>query len=275
MILEITDSVESLLAGIKSGEVKLSYSSLSKFRESPKSFINYKMQPKTITPSQELGNIVHAMILEPEKVADKYITDEKIVEKLISEGAKSPRATTKYKEWKEGQTAEILSSDVYYQAEIMAKSVLNNSAASAKLAMITKSEVKFEFDHEGLKFIGYYDGIDDDSYRLIIDIKTCSDANPDVFRRELIKQNYWFQAGVYCYPLGTPIPYYLIAVDKSGGVSVNQLGEDLIEFGMETFDKTVLDFKKCMEQDDFGKSFEYRSVSPDGTFMCARPPYLV
>lgn len=263
-----------LIQRIASGKEKLSYSSLSKFRESPKSFIDYKLKPKKSTPSQELGKIVHCLILEPERASERYISDAEIYQELIDDGAKSPRGTAKYKAWVADQTAEIVDIDTYAKARMMAASVLNNPVARKYLDRATSKEVKFEFEHEGLRFVGFYDGIDEEGYSLIIDVKTCADANPDKFRRDIVNNGYWFQSGTYCFPSGMPIPYYLIAIDNDGGVSVNQVAEDLVEYGMEVFDRTVKDFKRCMERNLFHQSYEYRSVSPDGTFICSRPPYL-
>lgn len=259
-----------LINQIRAGEVKLSYTAMSKFRESPRSFIDYKMKPKEQTPDMLKGSILHAMVLEPDTVADKYITDGEIVQQLRDEGSASPRATKKYKEWLASQTVEIVSQDIYDSCRRMADAVLENSASKHVLSLISETEVKIEFTHNGLQFIGFLDG----KGKVVIDLKKCKDANPDKFRRDIANNGYWLQGGVYMVGLGEVLPYYLIAVDESCGVSVHELEDTYVEYGMEVFDRLTLDFIDCMDKNLFHRSFEHKSVSPDGTFRCSRPPYL-
>lgn len=259
-----------LINQIRTGEVKLSYTAMSKFRESPRSFIDYKMKPKEQTPDMLKGSILHAMVLEPETVSDKYITDGEIVQQLRDEGSASPRATKNYKEWLACQTVEIVSQDIYDSCRRMADAVLENSASKHVLSLISETEVKIEFTHNRLQFIGFLDG----KGKVIIDLKKCQDANPDKFRRDIANKGYWLQAGVYSVGVGEILPYYLIAVDENCGVSVHELEDSFVEYGMEVFDRLTNDFIDCMDNNLFHRSFEHKSVSPDGTFRCSRPPYL-
>ena len=72
-------------------------------KKTPKSVIYSKFfEPFTITEAFKFGRIFHSYLLEPEKFQDEYFcfSDAKKIEELIKGGAKSPRSTKDYKEWK-------------------------------------------------------------------------------------------------------------------------------------------------------------------------------
>jgi len=82
----------------------LSASSMKLLKKSP---MHYKEHEQETTDAMVFGSAYHCFILEEDKFKDRYfILDEsEILSILLGEGSKSPRATNKYKEWKEGQLA--------------------------------------------------------------------------------------------------------------------------------------------------------------------------
>jgi exodeoxyribonuclease VIII len=257
-----------LILDIKSGKTKLSYTAISKFKRSPKCFIDYKLAPKEQTDAMLLGSIVHCLILEPEHFDERYTTDALIIAEI---GGAKPRSTTKYKEWKAEQEGMIvISSDFHKAGQDMANAVLNNSAAKWVLDQCDKREFRIEWNHKGLSFIGFMDA----RGKVIADIKICQDAEPKKFQRDIINMGYYLQGGAYTIAEGEVLPYFLIAVDRNLGVSVHEVTEDLIEFGMNEFDRLCGEFNTCLDANDFHKSFEYRSHTDQGYFKVSRPPYL-
>ena len=258
----------ALIEQFSKGVAHLSYSALLRFKQSPKSFIDYKVNPKEQTDSMKLGTLVHCLVLQPEDFKKKYVTDTDICNEI---GGAKPRATKAYKEWAGAQTSEIIKQDVLDLATMMADSVKNNPAASWVLSKAESFEVKMEFEHEGLKFKSFLDGYG----QVILDLKICRDAAPDKFRRVIINDGYYLQAGVYEASLqGEILPYYIIAVDQSGGVSVHELEDDLIDFGMQEFSRLSREFKDCLNTNSFHSSYEYRAPMPNGIYNMSRPPYL-
>lgn len=57
------------------------------------------MNPPENREAFNTGSAFHSMILEPEKFEYELFDDTTICERLIEEGAKSPRSTKQYKEW--------------------------------------------------------------------------------------------------------------------------------------------------------------------------------
>jgi hypothetical protein len=257
-----------LISKIKSGEMHLSYTAISKFKRSPRSFIDYKLAPKEQTDAMLLGSIVHCLILEPHEFESRYITDLAKIEEI---GGAKPRATKAYKEWKAEQTDLIVISNDFYEAgKAMANAVLSNPAAKWVLDQTSNREFRISWDHAGLKFIGFLDA----DGKVIADIKICADAEPKKFQRDIINMGYYLQAGTYTVANDEIKPYYLIAVDRSLGVSVHEITEDLVEFGMNEYHKLCVEFNECLEKNQFHQSFEYRSPTIEGYHKMSKPPYL-
>lgn len=264
--------VKNLIKDFKSGVAKLSYSALSKFKRSPNAFINYKMKQFETTDSMLLGKLVHALVLEPDTIEASYYTDEEKVKEI---GGASPRSTKAYKEWKANQLEiypdkELVSSAVLHQAKRMAKAVLSNRAAKHILSQIHQTEHKIEFEHDGIKFTSFLDGLGE----IILDLKICTDADPRKFQRDIIYNNYHIQAGVYTTAVGEVLPYYIIAVDRECEVSVHNLMEDLVMKGISIFEKLVTEFKQCLNKENFDESFDYRAYTEEGIYKMDVPPYL-
>lgn len=265
--------ISDLVEQIKKKEVKLSYSSISQFKKSPRSFIDYKMGKKEQTDAMLLGSLVHCLVLTPDLFEKQYyLFDDS--EKVAEIGGGNPRATTKYKEWKAAQFESmpenlcIISKDNLNQAKVMADAVLNNSVSKSILAKCPEREVKVHFDINGLPFVSF---IDAKGEECIIDLKICQDAEPKKFQRTIINDGYYLQGGVYSVALEELKPFYIIAVDRSGGVSVHKLMDSLIEHGMNEFERLTREFNDCVDNNDFHCSFEYRSHS--GFYHMDKPAY--
>lgn len=265
--------IKDLIKKFNKGEAKLSYSALSKFRRSPNAFINYKMKAFETTDAMILGKLVHAFVLEPDTIKDNYYTDE---EKVLEIGGANPRLTKVYKEWKVQQrelypNKDLVPFSVIKLAERMGNAVLNNRAAAEVLSKIHQTEHKIEWEHDGIKFVSYLDGIGE----VILDLKICADAEPRKFQRDIIYQNYHLQSGVYETAVGEILPYYIIAVDRECEVSVHHLMEDLVMKGISIFEQLVKEFKQCLKSKNFDQSFEYRASTEEGVYKMDLPPYLV
>jgi len=264
--------ISELISKVKGKELRLSYSAISQFKKSPRSFIDYKMQKKEQTDAMRLGSIVHCLVLTPSLFDSTYfLLDDQ--EKVKEIGGGNPRATKVYKEWKAGEVEKagektIISFDEYNQAAIMADCVLNNSSSKRILDACPEREVKVEFEINGLPFVSFIDAKGNDC---ILDLKICSDADPKKFQRTIINDGYYLQGGVYSVAIEELKPYYIIAVDRTGAVSVHLLMESLIEHGMNELDRLTREFNKCVEKNDFHCSYEYRTNS--GVYPIDKPPY--
>lgn len=269
------DKVEGIINALMHHESHLSYSSLSAFKKSPRAFIDYKLGIKEETEAMIYGSLLHCFVLEPGEFEKRYmvIEDADICAQI---GGAKPRATKAYKEWYNAAIAEaggriIVEANDMMAAKISAVNIRHNRASQKILNMTPEHEKPIEWEYKNFCFKGFIDGIGE---KAIVDLKTCADANPDKFQRDLIQRGYYLQAAMYLYATGEVRDYYIIAIDKMNGVSVHKLENKLIEHGMEEYDKLLDKFNQCILADAFDQSFDFYSPRHDGIYMAEKPAYL-
>lgn len=266
---------EPIIRALMNHEDHLSYSSLSAFKKAPSYFIDYKLGIKEETESMVFGSMVHCLVLEPSDFEKRYfcIDDKEICEQI---GGAKPRATNKYKEWLQLAKAEcgertLVETGDYTNAKIIASNVLHNRASRKVLDICWLRERPIDWSYMNFKFRGFIDGIGE---RAIFDLKTCADATPRKFAREIIDRAYHLQAAMYVYSQGRVLDYYIIAVDRRGGVSVHKLHDKLIEHGMNEYDELLMAFNDCILKDGFDQSFDYWADRGDGIYTAEKPAWL-
>lgn len=269
------DLIKGIIDKLLNQESALSFSSLKDFADSPKDFIDYKLLLKEETDAMKYGSLVHCLLLEPDKFEERYVVFDD-ADLMASIGGAKPRATKAYKEQRdifhaENQGKIILDVDTYNQAKFVQINALNNRAVKAKLDGLTQKEFGVEWDYQNFKFRGYIDG-QCDKYR--VDIKTCVDAKPRKFGRDIMEKRLYLQAAMYEVGSGIRIPHYLIALDAKGGCSVHLIDGKLMDYGLEEYERLVQDFNKCILQDKFNESYEFWSQRYDGVFVAEKPNYL-
>lgn len=270
-----TNRINSLVRRLMSHETHLSYSALKAFKDSPLDFIQYKFREKKQTDAMAFGSLVHCLILEPQEFEERYaiLEDGDICAQI---GGAKPRATKAYKEWKEIFLCEVgdkivISADMHNMAKSIAKGVNDNRASSKVLRQLTVKEKRVEWEYKNFKFMGFLDGEGD---KLIADIKTCKDANPKKFQREIISMSYYLQAAMYLTAVGFSKPYYILAVDRKGGISVHRLHKHLIEQGLEEYSILLDQFNKCILIDGFDQSYDFHCDQYDGIHIMDKPAYM-
>lgn len=267
--------IESLIHRLMTHETHLSYSALKNFKDSPQDFIQYKFREKKQTDAMLYGILVHCLILEPEKFKERYvIMDDRDICNSI--GGAKPRATNNYKAWKELFISEcgdkaIISIDDYNIANLVASNVRSNRASAKVLSLCPIHELPVDWEYKNFVFKGFIDGYGD---KAIFDIKTCRDANTKKFQRDAISMSYYLQAAMYLTAVGRLIPYYIIAVDKKGGVSVHRLHKHLIEHGLEEYALLLDQFNRCILMDGFDQSYDFHCEQYDGIHIMDKPSYL-
>lgn len=267
--------IDKIIHGLMSHEDHLSYSSLSCFKKSPQKFIDYKLGIKEETDAMLYGGMMHCLALEPTEFHNRYhVIDD--ADKCNEIGGAKPRATKVYKEWyanavKEAGDKQIVENGDYHAARIAAANIRNNRASAKILdqALIKEKPVQWEF--KNFKFHGFIDGIGE---KVVFDLKTCTDAAPDKFQREIIKRGYHLQGAMYLHAEGRVLDYYIIAVDKQNGVSVHKLDQALIEQGANEYNDLLDKFNHCILTDGFEQSYDFFSPRHDGIYVCEKPAYL-
>ncbi|MEO5329965.1 MAG: PD-(D/E)XK nuclease-like domain-containing protein [Magnetococcus sp. THC-1_WYH] len=137
------------------------------------------------TRAQELGTLVHMLILEPDRFRQS-----------VAVGPDVSRATKTWKEFEAGAEGRtLLKRQDYDQISAMADSVMANKAARTLIEKGLK-EVSFFWEDADtkMKCKARPDLI---SMGSLADIKTTSNAHPLAFPRQVANLGYWIQAAFY------------------------------------------------------------------------------
>lgn len=271
--------IKNLLAALMAGEKSLSYSALREFRESPNAYIEYALKEKKQTEAMLLGVVVHCLVWEPQTFDAKYIVmdDTEIYQKLIAGGSKSPRLTNDYKAWKSDFLAkntekQVIDMKVHKAAKFMASAVLRNRAARKVISQMTEFEKKIAWEYDNFKFTGYIDGC---GPKIVGDLKVMKSANARKAQRTIVDNWIYGQAAMYLIGwLQKRLPFYVIAVDRKGEVSVHRLHDKLIDQGITDYDTLINGFNTALLKDRFGESYDFWADYGDGIYIADKPAFM-
>jgi hypothetical protein len=273
--MEIHNLINSLL----NYEKHLSYSSLSAFKKSPLDFLHYKFKPKEQTPAMAFGSMAHNFILEYHTFFDNYyVIDVNAPKKptSIQINAKKPSDDTIFaiQYWenlsKEAGNLTLITNSDLNELDKLSNSLFKNTAAMHLVIKCKEFEKEYNFKHDNFLFKSFIDA-EDSNIRL--DLKIVQSAEPKKFQRDAIAYGYHIQAAMYELA-GGKRDYYLIAVDRNGGVSVNKLSEELIAYGMQEINNLLENFNRCVLEDAWMQSYEFYSSRADGAYEFELPKYL-
>lgn len=262
----------------------LSYSSLKHFDKSPASFVKYKTDPFVPTAAMNLGTVIDCLLLEPKKAKKTFVCDEGIICQI---GGVKPRATNRYKDWLNSQPDDIL---IVPKKDLdEAKKIVNvlktNEVSKEYFSRIRPDskdvQVEFTFTHAvtGLKVRGKMDAQSKTSTRVrfMTELKTGETAHPKKFRKKIFDQGYDIQIGAYDAYYQTlfekPDLFFIpIETEAPYNISVLKITEDFRTYCRNRFERLMIEFARCVDQDLFGSSYEFRSMN--GHFDLELPNYL-
>ncbi|MFA5301017.1 MAG: PD-(D/E)XK nuclease-like domain-containing protein [Lutibacter sp.] len=246
---------------------KKEYIGASGLKLMKKSPLHFKLQEQKTTEAMEFGSACHTFILEPELFDSEYFVfdDSEICSILIGEGAKSPRATNKYKEWYDQQliisnSRKLIDKQMLSQLTNMrdrllhhkfAKSLLTNGEAEmsvyCEITIITGQKIKVKIRPDYKK----------DSKRIISDLKTCQSASVNDFPRHAADLDYHIQAALY-HDILSEIEgkefgwdFYFIAQEKINPYCFNifESSPQFLAQGRYEWEQLIMLYAFCLEND--------------------------
>ena len=255
----------------------LSYSSLKAFDTTPNHLVAYWNKEKAPTPAQEFGTLIHSLILEPEKFNSLYyiIDDAEICAELVADGAKSPRATSIYKNW----LAEVLmknegKKEVKLEDYQTALKLSESARKSILLKKLKGVEELIEWDFAGQPFKGFVDGYGDG---FILDIKTSADASPKAFLRDFVKYKYYWQAALYLHAnralnfAGNNPDFFVLVVETSTpyNTQIYKVSPEFIDKGFAQVAAAVQSFK---DWDGSAAGYEFGEIMAENGVLTLNLP---
>lgn len=278
MIIE-PERISELVERISTGKERLSYSSLSAFRKSPRHFIQYKFDKKDPTTAMIFGSLLHCIVLQPDKFDKKFILEPEMP-KFSRKSATQSKSTDeqryeflqKFREQNQGK--EIVSESDIVVAKEMSKTIKNDPDAAPILERIGETECKILWKHGKFGMIAYLDGLGD----ILFELKTTKDATPRMFQRDIINYEYYMQAAIYRHAAmiikkkPQNIPCYIIAIDKDFNTSTHKLSDDLLFYGFTQYQKTMADMTRWILEGGEYEGFSF--YTEDGYYLVDKPAYL-
>ncbi len=293
---------QELIKKIKSKDITLSFSSLKQFGKSPEHFIRYKLEKFRPTPPMVFGSLVDCLIFTEDELHDKFIigatiptsenqikfcqyifdnTDKEVTGELIkfafAEAYKKGNPEDVYLKLKTYIEGVLSGKDVITQSELdhakkLKEALYRNKAGASLMNEITTTQHKLEWEYLGWKFIGYADGTDGLGGRLLMDLKI-TDAAPKKVERFIWDRKTYVQLGMYFLALNQkPEKVKVLAIDKGLNVSVSDISEDYILYGIQEFKGWVRDFNKCIMLNRFNYNYDFFGKHK-GEYQVNKPLY--
>jgi hypothetical protein len=200
------------------------------------------LMPDEQTPAMRLGSMIHRAILEWDTL-DYVVRPEGMV-----------FTTKEGKEWKAAQTKPVITQDEYQTILGMRDSVNAHPAVKRVLAN-AKTEVSlFASAEDGVLRKARIDALPE-SGNVIVDVKSCQSADPDMMAKSVVSYRYDVQAAYYldlCALLGLDKSEFLfVCVEKQPpyAVAVYALDQDAIAWGRKQYQRDLSAVKHCMAED--------------------------
>ena len=222
---------------------------MKKIAKSPAHFRYYKDNPQEDTPALLFGRAAHKYVLE---TYDFY--NEFAVAPLCDRRTKDGKST--YEMFlKESEGKDVITLEQFEQINAMRNAAYATPFVSK---LLTNGEKELSFwgvdEETGLTIKVRPDCITElNGQHILIDFKTCSDAENMKFCRDSIKFNYDLQLAMYRDVLrqntGHDYTVVIIAQEKTPPYATNvfQLSENYLKTGEEVYKEMLKVYKECEE----------------------------
>ena len=256
----------------------LSYSSLKKFRESPRHYASKFLTPKKPdTEAMILGKIVESLVFESKEQFEKQF---RVFKKASGTGSKALNDAVK--DQAKADKILLITEDDLQTAKYCKESLLDHNESRQLIEGKTMYQQRLEWRNKAsnLPLLGYLDfrsnAWDSD---ILVDLKTTNNADPDEFTRAIVKWDYHIQAAAYLdayHKKFYQFPMFIfLAVETKEpyNVSVNFMESKILELAKDEFLGSLLAFRKCMDDKQFHKGYEFRLFDNLDYFAVRMPGY--
>lgn len=224
----------------------ISRSQLFKLKDSPEKFKWAEEHPEPSTPALIFGQLLHAMVLQPETVGRDFAVAPNVDRR--TKGGKE--MWVDFEASAEGKT--IVTTDVVEQAVAMRDKLMSNEYVKKLLDgerekpffwvdELTQEECKCRVD-----CLSHINGMD-----IIVDLKTAESADTDTFMRHAIKYGYNLQAAMYGEGVkantGKEHAFVFIVIEKKPPYAINILQADkaFTLHGFDMFRELIGTYHEC------------------------------
>lgn len=240
----------------------LSQSAIKAYLRSPKHYAAFMQGENKPTKSMELGTAIHCAILEPEKFAETYTAGRQTAAKKaeLALDGKVLISVADYRKCVAIQEA-IANAPLHIRSFFTAQALKNSKV---------EAELFYKYGNFGIDCKAKLD-LYTDTY--VLDIKTCQNAHPDKFGREIKKYGYDLQAAFYLDALDTLFfpenrHYYILAIETNAPhyMCLYKLSDSTIYEGRRKYHDAMWDIVSDIEQPE-NITAGYEFYAPNGMYF--------
>ena len=222
------------------GRRRMSFSALKDFRDGgPYGYMVKRRVKFKPTDAIEIGNIVEAILFDPDNVERKYAVW----------GAR--RAGNEYKAFvaeHEAAGTKVITKKMWDTAIYYASRVLSNPEAKDLIFSTTETQRELLFNIRGIQHIGYTDAEGErGSSPFVVDLKMVT--NKTTTRQlEWEMLDRWFDAQAALYTIGREsVPFYFIVLMGGGRCEVYKVTPNTRELAFKSYCSQLEEWKKTAE----------------------------
>lgn len=281
IIQEESNEYIELMKRLQNKTETLSYSALKAFAKSPKSFIQYKLKPKSPkNESQIFGSLCDCLLTCPETFEKDFViigsiptsdNQKGFCQDMFDGMTKEDAYARNYKTGGVEKVWEALGSyiEAYKSGKMVCTKKMHEDATKL-VENLKKSELimqfidscdsfqtKIEWTYNRWKFKGFLDA---SGKALIIDFKFSKDSDPDKFERDIINYDYFMQMGMYHDADGGLPECYFIVYDKSLNFSLLKVDYSFLNYGVRKYKYLVAKLEQCIKQNRWNESYNFFDV---------------
>lgn len=229
---------------------RISHSKLKDIRKSPAYFRYRLSRPIEETEPMLLGTLIHAMVLEPDTVSDRFILMDEKIDRRTKAGKEAWAAL------QEGSGEKrVINQQMTDTARRVCDSVMSDAHASMLVNDCIESgsvEEEFYFDWDGVECKSKLDGVTSDGE--VVDLKTTRDADPELFCLEIYKRYYHTQAAFYRTAIRKARrswkrhTFVVVEVEPPYGISIISVSPEGVQIGEDTCRAWLGKYKQCVER---------------------------
>lgn len=229
-------------------------STLKLFQRSAAHAREMMVNPPEPSSAMNLGQAVHAAVLDPDAFAEDYVAAPKLDRRTKKGRELWERFNSRYKD------SIVLTGDEHAKCLSMSRAVWANETAAEVLRSDGQNEMTVLWKDKHTKLdckarIDRFTKLAD--WPVLLDLKTTWNASPDQFGREIAKYQYHVQAAFYVKGMkalhDVPRRFLFIAVEKDPpyATCVYELDSLSMEEGNRKANEYLLRYAHCVKHDEW------------------------
>lgn len=227
----------------------LSFTGFKHFLQSPAHYRYFRDNPKESTDSQILGQLVHALVLEPDTVPNRF---------ALIEGPMNKNPWKQQKDEAEAKGLICVGGTNRAKALGMAEAVLKHPKASHLVKTGVKEASGFAIDPQYGILRKCRPDIWNKDIMSIADLKYVDDASEDGFLRQVLRMKYHYQSAWYLdvwgWLIGQPIQRHIhicVEEDAPHAVQLHCLSDADIEASRQAIQRRLGRYAECLHKNEW------------------------